>query len=204
MWWYSCVYLSPMHERHNTLYMIWCREETKTVAVMWRNASKYTKAFYLVEFTPVLIPRFDIYLVMLISKSNGDLSSPPSSYLLIPSRRLRYDRVLALLDARAPTKVSAHKLEADPECLLWNPHNPAQVSCGRRLSILTLATWLPGGWPIRTRSTAVLRYVTLGHGQLLFQRCVSSLANGTALVNNDETNGGGDSYSSLFSTWLIH
>lgn len=39
----------------------------------------------------------------------------------------RYDRVLALLDARAPTKVTSHKLQADPECLLWNPHNPAQV-----------------------------------------------------------------------------
>ncbi|CAM9921529.1 unnamed protein product, partial [Laminaria digitata] len=41
-----------------------------------------------------------------------------------------YDRVLALLDARAPTKVTSHKLLADPECLLWNPHNPAQVLTG--------------------------------------------------------------------------
>ena len=53
----------------------------------------------------------------------------PSLYLR--RRRLvcfgRYDRVLALLDARAPTKVTSHKLQADPECLLWNPHNPAQV-----------------------------------------------------------------------------
>eukprot|EP00903_Cladosiphon_okamuranus_P013694 g12751.t1 len=41
-----------------------------------------------------------------------------------------YDRVLALLDARAPTKVTSHKLMADPECLLWNPHNPAQILTG--------------------------------------------------------------------------
>lgn len=39
----------------------------------------------------------------------------------------RYDRVFALLDARVPTKVTKHSLQADPECLLWNPHNPAQV-----------------------------------------------------------------------------
>ncbi|CAM9261042.1 unnamed protein product, partial [Scytosiphon promiscuus] len=41
-----------------------------------------------------------------------------------------YDRKLALLDARAPTKVTSHKLQADPECLLWNPHNPAQILTG--------------------------------------------------------------------------
>ncbi|CAB1100872.1 unnamed protein product [Ectocarpus sp. CCAP 1310/34] len=41
-----------------------------------------------------------------------------------------YDRVLALLDARAPTKVTRHKIQADPECLLWNPHNPAQILTG--------------------------------------------------------------------------
>ncbi|CAM9705737.1 unnamed protein product [Ectocarpus sp. 4 AP-2014] len=41
-----------------------------------------------------------------------------------------YDRVLALLDARAPTKATRHTIQADPECLLWNPHNPAQILTG--------------------------------------------------------------------------
>lgn len=46
---------------------------------------------------------------------------------LISYNSQRYDRIFALLDARVPTKVTKHSLQADPECLLWNPHNPAQV-----------------------------------------------------------------------------
>ncbi|CAM9877506.1 unnamed protein product, partial [Choristocarpus tenellus] len=41
-----------------------------------------------------------------------------------------YDKVLALLDARAAEQVASYALTADPECLLWNPHNPAQILTG--------------------------------------------------------------------------
>ncbi|CAM9767733.1 unnamed protein product, partial [Discosporangium mesarthrocarpum] len=59
-----------------------------------------------------------------------------------------YDKTLALLDARAPEKVSSSQLTADPECLLWNPHSPAQILTGSEDGVVCCQDVRRPGTPI--------------------------------------------------------